>query len=1134
MNLLRSIRFLPLFLVQFLGAFNDNVFKNAFVMLMTFKMAKDLGWGTSIAVNLIMVLFLFPSIFLSAIGGQLADRFEKSKLIQWTKIGEIAIMALAAAGFWTLNPWLLMAATFLTGVQIAIFGPLKYGILPSHLKENELVSGSSMIEAATFAAILLGTILGGMALSSLWSISAWLPWTICLLAVAGWAISRWIPQAPPAGEPFPINWNLITAAKSVLKSAKPQIGIWRSMLGLSWFWTIGSIWLAFIPTYVAENLKEDNHTATIFITIFSLGIGLGSLACQRLQKGEISAKFVPLAGLAISFFTLLFVATQALPDNGFSFGSFKGILTCTCLLGIAVASGIFSVPLYTIIQAWSEPAHTSRNIACNNILNGIFMVAGNGLVAILAIIGIGGYTVLTALAIANIAISIYIIKIIPEAVLHTFLKWILKALFHVRINGLENYKAAKSRKVIIANHVSYLDAALLTAFLPELPTFAVNTEVAKKWWMRPLLWFIRVYPVDPTNPMAIKSLTKLVKSGVPVAIFPEGRLTVTGRLMKVYQGPGMMAIHGDADILPIQLDGVQLTRFSYLRNKVKQHWFPEITITILPPVNLQEIPEDARQARSDLSTRLYNLMSEMAFSTSPKRGMLFEALLQAARTHGKDTKILDDHNWAPISYRTLIAQALTIAPQLAPGPFFEENIGIMLPNSKAAVMTLFGIQASGRCAALLNFSLGSKNLLSTCQTAKVRKLWTSEKFIQEAGLQNEVEALLKAGITVCFLEHLKKNLRTKLRFLLAKVLPGILWAKTKKRMEWPPENIPDKPAIILFTSGSSGTPKAVVLSHANLLANVQQLLSQIDINRDDKVFNCLPIFHSFGLTGGTLCPLLGGVPLFMYPSPLHYRIIPEMVYQTNSTILFGTNTFLGGYSKKAHPYDFHSIRYIFAGAEKVRPETKSLWAEVFGVRILEGYGTTECAPALCMNTPMFNEPGTVGRLLPGIQTRLVPMPGIETGGRLLVKGPNIMLGYFLPEAPGVLTPPENGWYDTGDIVEITDKGFVRILGRAKRFAKVGGEMISLSAVEELASATWPKESSAAVSIPHESRGEEIILFTEHPNPSRKELLEKAKELGMPELCVPKSLVEQSIPALGTGKPDYVTLTQTALARQEPA
>ncbi len=1135
-HLLKSRRFLPLFLVQFLGAFNDNVFKNALVMLMTFKLAGDLGWSTTATVNMIMVLFLFPSIFLSAVAGQMADRFEKSRLIRWTKLGEIGIMVLAAFGFWYELPYVLMGTIFLAGVQISLFGPLKYGILPDHLEKNELLAGSSSIEAATFAAILLGTILGGLALEHSpagTAIASWLPWAICALAVAGWLISRLIPAAPSSCEPFRINWNIFSATRAILVSAKPQVGIWRSMLGLSWFWTIGSIWLAFIPTYVAGDLHASNSVATLFITIFSLGIGLGALACQRLLKGEISAKYVPLAGLAISFFTLAFVFIQWLPAAaGFSALSLKGILICVCLLGIAIASGIFSVPLYTIIQAWSDPAHCSRNIAANNILNGVFMVTGNGLVALLAMAGVGGSAVLTAVALLNIGVSIYVIKIIPESVLHTFLRWLLRALYHVKVAGLENYGAAKARKVIIANHVSYLDAALLAAFLPELPTFAVNTHVAEKWWMRPALWFLKIYPVDPSNPMAIKSLTRLVKSGVPVVIFPEGRLTVTGRLMKVYQGPGMMAVHGDADILPVQLDGVQFSRFSYLGGKIRQRMFPDITITIMPPVRIEEHSGNTRDVRSDLSSRIYDIMSAMSFSTAATSHLLFDALMKAKETHGGGFPVVDDIGFAPMTYRQLVAKSLALGPGLAEHVGTTEPIGILLPNSKAAVLTFFGIQATGRPAALLNFSVGTKSLLSTCKTARIRYVWTSAKFLREANLQETADALAAGGVEVRCLEDLKTKAgpATAVGMASAFCLPGLMWSARRRRIVRAlpdgvrPEN---SPAVILFTSGSSGEPKAVVLSHKNLLSNIQQLFSQIDLNRQDIVFNCLPVFHSFGLTGGTLSPVLGGVKVFMYPSPLHFRIVPELVYQTNATILFGTNTFLNGYSKKAHPYDFHSVRYTFAGAEKVKEATKRVWADDFGVRLLEGYGSTECSPGISMNTPMYHRAGTVGRFLPGIEHRLEPVPGIEAGGRLYVKGPNIMLGYYLPGEPGKLVPPEDGWYDTGDIVSVDEDGFITILGRAKRFAKIAGEMVSLAAVEELASAVWPGVPHAAVAIPHPQKGEEIVLFTEWKGAGRKALLEHAKQTGVVELAVPRTLVEGPVPLLGTGKPDYVRMQQLA-------
>jgi len=1136
LNLLASKRFLPLFLVQFLGAFNDNLFKNAFIVLVTYKTAAEMGWNTSGAVNAIMILFIAPMIFCSSVAGQMADRFEKSTMVRWTKVGEIFVMALAVWGFLAGLPYLLFATVFLTGVQIAFFSPLKYGILPVHLAKKELVGGSAILEASTFVAILAGTGMGALAIegeAAGMAVAFWVPWVLMVLAFAGLAASFWIPAATPSGHSFPISWNILRSSLEILRDAKPQVGVWRSMLGISWFWAIGSIWLAFIPPFVSEDLHADKSVAALFLTLFSLGIGAGALLCQRLLHGEISAKYVPLAGLGFSAFTVCFVALHSVRQNEvFSPLSPAGFLMCACLVGVAVCGGIFSVPLYAILQAWSEPSHCSRNIAASNILGALFMVAANGSGMVLSLAGMDGAKILLLAAFLNAAIAFYTIRVIPEAVLHTFVRWLMRALFRVRVVGLENYYAAGERKVIIANHVSFLDAVLLTAFLPEIPTFAIDTKISRAWWIRPFLWMAKVHPLDPTNPMAIKSLTKLVKEKVPVVIFPEGRLTVTGGVMKVYQGPGLMVLRGDADLLPIQLDGVQFSFFSYLGKKTKQHLFPEITMTVLPPVRLEPSAEGGRAARTAVVTRIYDILTEMAVSTAPTRSTLFESLRHTKKLHGPGFPAVNDPTLSPLSYRKLISRSLALAPRLCKGTNPGDAIGVLLPNSKGTVLALFGIQAAYRVAAMLNFSSGPKNLVSTCRTAQVRVVWTSERFIREAGLEKSVAALREAGIEIRFLESLRArpSLPEIARFFAASLCPSLLWKMTqksaRKKLHLTEKTEADSPAVILFTSGSSGAPKAVVLSHRNLLTNVFQLRSRIDMTRQDRVFNCLPMFHSFGLTGGTLTPLLGGIPIFLYPSPLHYGIIPELVYQTDSTILFGTNTFLNGYSKKAHPYDFHSVRYVFAGAEKVKESTKKVWADVFGVRIFEGYGSTECSPAISINTPMFNEPSSVGRFLPGIEYKVESIPGISEGGKLWVRGANIMLGYYLPEAPGKLVPPPEGWYDTGDIVEVSSGGFIKILGRMKRFAKVAGEMVSLTAVEELAAAAWPGTMSAAFSIPNERKGEEIWLVTEMPAPKREALLAQATKAGLTELVVPKVIVEGKIPVLGSGKPDYISLQAT--------
>jgi acyl-[acyl-carrier-protein]-phospholipid O-acyltransferase/long-chain-fatty-acid--[acyl-carrier-protein] ligase len=346
-------------------------------------------------------------------------------------------------------------------------------------------------------------------------------------------------------------------------------------------------------------------------------------------------------------------------------------------------------------------------------------------------------------------------------------------------------------------------------------------------------------------------------------------------------------------------------------------------------------------------------------------------------------------------------------------------------------------------------------------------------------------------------------------------------------------------AAILFTSGSEGTPKGVVLSHRNMLANAAQARARIDFGREDKVFNVLPVFHSFGLTVGMVLPLVSGVRLYLYPSPLHYRTVPELIYSVNATIMFGTDTFLAGYARSAHPYDFRSLRYILAGAEPVKESTRRVYLEKFGLRILEGYGVTETAPVLALNTPMFNKFGAVGRILPGMEARLDKVEGVEEGGRLVVRGPNVMLGYLKADRPGVLEPPPDGWHDTGDIVTIDEQGFVTIKGRAKRFAKVGGEMISLAAVESLVGDLWPQQPAAVVAVPDLRKGERLILATEKKDATRAELMAYAKQHHAADLMIPSEImIFEKLPVLGSGKVDLIALAklvnERCAAKPQPA
>jgi acyl-[acyl-carrier-protein]-phospholipid O-acyltransferase / long-chain-fatty-acid--[acyl-carrier-protein] ligase len=420
--------------------------------------------------------------------------------------------------------------------------------------------------------------------------------------------------------------------------------------------------------------------------------------------------------------------------------------------------------------------------------------------------------------------------------------------------------------------------------------------------------------------------------------------------------------------------------------------------------------------------------------------------------------------------------------------------------------------------ALLNYTSGAAGMIATARAAEIRTVVTSQVFLRVAKLEAAAQRLGEE-VRLLYLEDLAAGIG-RLRRLTA-------WVQAHCPGSFAPRGIgPDDPAVVLFTSGSEGTPKGVVLSHANILANRYQMSAVVDFTPQDTVFNALPIFHSFGLTGGPLLPVLAGVKTFLYPSPLHYRLLPQMVYDTNATILFGTDTFLAGYARGANAYDFYKLRHVFAGAERVREETRRAWAERFGLRILEGYGATEMSPVIAVNTPMQFKSGSAGRFLPGIEWHLAPVEGIAEGGRLFLKGPNLMLGYLRAEAPGRLEPPAGGVYDTGDIVAVDGEGFVAILGRAKRFAKIAGEMVSLAAVEALAARLWPDDHHAVVALPDPRKGEQLVLVTDRAAASREALMAEARATGIPELFLPRIILPvERLPLLGSGKPDYKAIAE---------
>jgi acyl-[acyl-carrier-protein]-phospholipid O-acyltransferase/long-chain-fatty-acid--[acyl-carrier-protein] ligase len=1117
-SLLTKVRFAPLFATNLLGTFNDNLFKTGLLMLASYGVFRDAPDRAAQMGALATGLYVLPFFLVSAIAGQLADRFERGAMVRLIKVAEVAIMAVGLLGFLLHAVPLLLLALFLMGVHSAVYGPLKGAILPLHLGEGELLAGVGLMEAGGFLAILGGQLLAGLVS----------PWQAGLVTVAvaliGLVASLAIPPARSVAEPEALDLNVLRASARLISLARAERPVWLSMLGVAWFYVVGTVLLAELIPLVQGVLHAERAVAVLFLTLFSVGVAAGAVLANQMLKGEVSARYAPPAALILAGLLLeLSFAVRAFPAQHSNLPLWRFLLYPTAwriaadLFALALVGGLYVIPLSAMIQRHSPYAIRSRIQSASSILTAAATVLALLVAGLLLKLGVGLPGLIAILAAGTLVVAAAACFLLPETVIKAALRTLLRLLYRVEISGAEHMPPAGTGAVIVVNHVSYIDAALLAAFLPGKPTFAVHTRIAEAWWMKPVMPLFDGFKVDTTNPLSTKAMVRAVQDGRSLVIFPEGRITVTGALMKVFAGPGMVADRSGAPIIPVRIDGAQYSPFSHMKRKWRLRLFPKIRITVLPPVRFED-GGSPRERRAAAAERLYDVMSEMMFRTSPADRTLWTALTDAAAVHGRKAPAVEDVKRKPLTYGRLLLGARLLSDRVAAVTEAGEAVGLMLPNVNAAVAAFFALQRSGRVAAMLNYSAGSAHLQSACDTARITTVITSRAFVDQAKLQGAVECLEQSGRRILWLEDLAKQISAPAK-LAALLLP-----------ERRPRGRAEDAAVILFTSGSEGAPKAVVLSHRNILANCAQTAARIDFNPTDRALNALPIFHSFGLTGGLLLPLLNGVKVLLYPNPLHYAAIPALAYDASATILFGSDTFLSGYARQAQGYDFYSLRYVFAGAEPVKAETRARFAEKFGLRILEGYGVTECAPVIAVNTPMHFRAGSVGRLLPGIEARLEPAPGVDRGGRLHVRGPNVMTGYYLADNPGVLIPPKDGWHDTGDIVDIDEAGFVTILGRAKRFAKIGGEMVSLAAVEALVSALWPASAHAVIARPDPRKGEQLVLFTTEAGATARALSAFGRERGATELMLPKEVrVVDALPALATGKTDYVALASRAAA-----
>ncbi|GHC68887.1 AMP-binding protein [Limoniibacter endophyticus] len=691
----------------------------------------------------------------------------------------------------------------------------------------------------------------------------------------------------------------------------------------------------------------------------------------------------------------------------------------------------------------------------------------------------------------------------------------IKVIWRVNDTAMKKAVKADAPVIYIITHRSRIDPAIMLSLLPEDTLHMLDPYTAEADWLSPYRGLARTIAFNSDHVFVSRRLTRHLRGKGRLAVYIPDMVEPDQIEFRLYRAIARIATKSDAAIVPIFIRGAQMMPFSRRpKGEAPRRLFPDLSINALEPKTIAQLREATGPAFITAANALFDRCAEVRIKAYAQPKTIFQAVRNAALRYGPSRHAIEDTVTGEMSYRALLIAANVLARRFISIDQPGETVGLLMPSANASLAAFLGLQSAGRVTAFLNYSTGPGALISSLKTAQIRTMVSSRAFIEKGQLQPLVEAVEATGTRIVWLEDLRKEISG-----LDKVVGALTW----RNALW--TQVPEKPAVVVFSSGSEGTPKGIVLSHNNILSNVWQAEARLRFSLNDKLLTVLPLFHSFGLTVGALLPLVAGVRSFLYPSPLHYKQIPEAARKSRPTILLGTDTFFAGYARTAEPDDFSSLRMAVAGAEPVRAETRRLWREKFGLALQEGYGMTEASPVVAVNTVTHSREGSVGRLFPGMTPRLETVDGMTEGGRLHLRGPNLMMGVMTEDAPGqIKTLPPGDFHDTGDIVAIDREGYIFIKGRAKRFAKIGGEMISLASVENLANDLWPDFDQVATTIMDPKRGERIVLLSTKPDATVDAIRLHAEEKGSSRLVLPdRVFIVSEVPRLSTGKINYVTV-----------
>lgn len=1128
--------FWSLFVTQFQGAFSDNALKWLVTyIIIGMEMSSD---KRDQLVGIVGGLFALPFIVFSMAGGFLADRYSKRSVTIGVKVFEIGVMFLALVGLATHHLYLSIACVFLMGVHSSFFGPSKYGLLPELLPERRLSWGNGVLELGTFVSIIGGTVAGGWLCKRFSTNPGWAGVLLIVLAVLGLLTSFTITKVPAADPAKRFQPNFVVELWRQIKIIRKDRVLWLATVGNTYFFAIAALVQLLVVIYAKDVLGIDDPQKTSYLqAATAIGIGLGSFAAGYLSGGKIEYGLIPLGSVGMT------VMAALLGRHGLSFGHVAVDLSLLGFFG-----GFFIVPVSALLQHRPDKANKGGVLAASNLLSFIGIFAASGVYYLVTVsLKLSPPTVFLLTAGMTLAGTIYILWLLPDAALRFVLWFLTRTIYRIRVVGRENIPT-KGGALFVCNHLSLADGMLMLASTDRKVRFMLLKAHYELPWIKPFARMLGVIPISseqrPRDMLkSLQAASDAIKNGEVICIFAEGQITRIGQMMPFRRGFERIMKDVEAPIIPVALDGVWGSIFSFEGGRFIWKWprrFPHpITVNYGKPMPHTATPFEVRQS-------VQELMAEAWTYRKAHMKTLHRAFVRTARTHPLRFAIADAQN-PKVRFGGALMRTIFLGRRLkkiwgaaredARPTGKQEMVGLLLPPSVPGALVNFAALLAGKVPVNLNYTVSEETLASCIKQCDIKTVITSKAFIEKVKLKVPCETV--------FLEELaaKPGIGEKIIalfmafFFPAGLLESALGSGKKVEL--------DDLATVIFSSGSTGEPKGVMLSHYNVGANIEQLEQVFGLGRKDCVLGVLPFFHSFGFTGTLFLPAVAGVGAVYHPNPLDAKTIGPLVREYSATFLLATPTFLQLYMRGCAAEDFGSLRVVMTGAEKLPDRLAAAFEEQFGIRPLEGYGCTECSPAVAVNTHDFRSAGfrqvgakrgKIGHPLSGVSVRIVdpetgaPQP-MGQSGLMLVRGPNVMQGYLgKPEKTAEVL--HDGWYTTGDIAAIDEDGFLQITDRLSRFSKIGGEMVPHIKIEErlheLAGST--EQTFVVAGVPDEKKGEHLVVLHKLADEPLKATLEKLAQTDLPNLWKPRAdqfFRVESFPMLGTGKLDLRKVKEMA-------